>query len=172
MYRKCIQEQSLAFSSLCQSLLVTIFAFPVESECIICQKNRTNPNVSGYEPQVKNKTKNGSEFLLSYASSFGNDYLSVQLHGLPVTQNLSNEFYFHHICYRNLSRKPKNEADKISQNFLKILKDFIQRHIGQGKVMKVSKLATIYEGYQSSAGVPVKGASKRLVKTKLKKCFE
>ena len=38
--------------------------------------------------------------------------------------------------------------------------------------MKVSKLAAIYEGYQSSAGVPVKGASKRLVKTKLKKCFE
>ena len=38
--------------------------------------------------------------------------------------------------------------------------------------MKVSKLAAIYEGYQSSAGVPVKGASDRLIKARLKKCFE
>ena len=38
--------------------------------------------------------------------------------------------------------------------------------------MKVSKLTAIYEVYQSSAGVPVKGASDRLIKARLKKCFE
>lgn len=38
--------------------------------------------------------------------------------------------------------------------------------------MKISKLTGIYKGYQSSAAVPVKGASNRLIKAILKKCFE
>ena len=42
------------------------------------KRNRTNPDGSGYESLFKNTTNDRSEFLLSYASSFKNDYLSVQ----------------------------------------------------------------------------------------------
>lgn len=167
---------------------VPILTFPLESvlakgDCISCQKNRTNPDGSGYESLVKNMTNDGSEFLLSYASSSKNDYLSVQLYGLSVAQVLAKKFYFyctpatvlakkfyfHRIC----SIKSKDEAAKTSQKCFENLKDFIQRHIiDQREVMKVSKITAIYEGYQSSAGVPVKGASNRLIKTRLKKSFE
>ena len=70
-------------------------------------------------------TNDGSDFLLSYASSFENDYLSVQLHGLSVAQVLAKEFYFHRTSYRDLSKKPKDEADKTRQKCFQNLKDFI-----------------------------------------------
>ena len=125
------------------------------------------------ESLVKNTTSDGSEFLLSYASSSKNDYLSVQLYGLSVAQVLAKKFYFHRTCYRDLSIKSKDEAAKTSQKCFENLKDFIQRHIiDQREVMKVSKITAIYEGYHSSAGVPVKGASNWLIKTRLKKSFE
>ena len=159
----------MPFASLCQNFLEKStgpnFRFPSR----ICLGQTRMPN----ESLVKNSTNDGSEFLLSYASSFENDYLSVQLHGLSVVQVLAKEFYFHRTCCRDLSRKWKEEVDETSQKCLGNLKDFIQKHImDQAGVMKVSKLTAIYEGYQSSIGVPVKGTSNRLTKTRLMRCFK
>ena len=112
-----------------------------KKECIIYQKNKTDPCGSGYEKLVQNKTDDGSGFLLSYADTFENIYLTIHMHNLTVYQVKSIEFHYHQSCYRELSRKPKEKADKTSQICYENLKKFVQVHaIDLGEVMKANYL--------------------------------
>ena len=155
------------------SFSVTVLA---KKECLICQKNKKSSSGSGYEKLVKNTTDEGSHLLKSYAEMGKNEHMTVQLTSLSISQIAATEFYYHRSCYRDISRKSKvtsEERKQQTQAYEKcydLIKSYIQDCvIGQGEILKLSKISQMYADMQEEYGIEVRGATNQKLKERLKK---
>ena len=149
-----------------------------KKECLICQKNKTSSSGSDYEKLVKNTTDEGSHLLKSYAEMGKNEHMTVQLTSLSISQITATEFYYHRSCYRDISRKPKVTSEERKQQtqayekYYDLIKSYIQDCIiGQGDVLKLSKISQMYADMQEEYGIEVRGATNQMLKERLKIFF-
>ena len=155
-----------------------IAAVLAKKECLICQKNKTSSSGSSYEKLVKNTADECSHLLKSYVEMGKNEHMTVRLTSLSISQITATEFYYHRFCYRDISRKAKviNEERKQQTQAYKECYDLIKSYIqdciiGQGEVLKLSKISQMYADMQEEYGIEVRGATNHMMKERLKKSF-
>ena len=147
-------------------------------ECLICQKNKTSSSGSGYEKLVKNTTDEDSHLLKSYTEMGKNEQMTVQFTLLNISQITATEFYYHRSYYRDLSTKPnvtseeRKQQTQVYEKCYDLIKSYIQDCIiGQGEVLKLSKISQMYADMQEKYSIEVRGATSQMLKEKLKKSF-
>ena len=107
-----------------------------------------------------------------------NEHMTVQLTSLSISQITATEFYYHRSCYRDTSRKPKATSEErkqqtqVYEKCYDLIKSYIQDCIiGQGGVLKLSKISQMYADMQEEYGIEMRGAANQMLKERLKKSF-
>ena len=73
--------------------------------CIVCQRNKTASNRSGYEDVVKCVTSATAEALLEFSEKSDDHFVKAQFSGLSASDVICKEFHYHRSCQRNLVEK-------------------------------------------------------------------
>ena len=76
-------------------------------EYVIRRKRKRKKGGSGYEAYERCEATNGAETLIAHAHYGADEYFSVELQDLTITDILSKEFMYFRSCYGNACRTEK-----------------------------------------------------------------
>lgn len=141
--------------------------------CIICQRNKTSTNGSGYEELVKCITGSTAKAIFNSCLN-GNDYQQAQVAGIEPLDIIAKEFHFHRSCYRNITRlsKSSNEEHKKREQCFEEIISFVENAvIGDGDVVRLSSITKMYRDLQNGQEITVQGDANRLIKSRLSNRF-
>ena len=147
-------------------------------ECLLCRKNKTNKNGSGYESLRTCITGASAECLLDHGKKNIDEYVSLKFAGLSVNEIIAKEFKYHPTCYKNVQRNntqshdSKDGTQNLQEKCFEDVKSIIQNQvIENGGNIKLSALSEMYKEYQEKLGLEILGVENRNLKARLKNTF-
>ena len=70
----------------------------------MCRKNKTKSGASGYEKCTVCDLEYAAETLIKYSNECDDEYFTVQIGQVSISDVITKEFKYHRSCYRTITR--------------------------------------------------------------------